>query len=69
MFSLAFLKRVGEEAAVAGLVAFGALMVADEAGFTTAAALAGLQAAARAVYGVFVKNIGNEGVPSATRVD
>lgn len=55
---MVFGKRLAEEAAVAAVIAFGGLVVADGTGFTVAALVAGGQAAARALYGVIVRNFG-----------
>ncbi|MFJ9413026.1 hypothetical protein ACIRPT_02530 [Streptomyces sp. NPDC101227] len=61
-----FVRRLFEEALVVAVVAFGSLFIMDEKGFTAAAALAGGQAAARAVYALFVKRVGSEEYPSMT---
>lgn len=60
MFNLTFVKRLAEEGVVAFLVAFGGVALAGD-GALTAAALTGAAAAGlRAVYGVFVKNVGED---------
>lgn len=55
-----FSLRLLEQAAVAAGLAFGAVWVADDTGYTTAAAVAGLAAAGRAVYGLLVKEVGSD---------
>lgn len=53
-----FTKRLLEQAAIVAALAFGAVWVADDTGYTVAAAVAGLAAAGRAVYGLLVKQVG-----------
>jgi hypothetical protein len=60
-------KRLLEEGVVSFLVAFGGVFTATDGGLTVAAATAGVAAGLRALYGVFVKNVGEDAnKPSAS---
>lgn len=62
MLSKDFLKKLGKEAAVVFVVAFGTVLLAGP-GLSAAAATAGLVAGVRAVVGVVIKNVGEEDSP------
>ncbi|KPI09946.1 hypothetical protein OV450_3437 [Actinobacteria bacterium OV450] len=58
MFSVSFLRRTAEEGAAAFLVAFGGVALAGDGALSRAALAGAVAAGLRAVYGVFVKNVG-----------
>ncbi|MFT2016276.1 hypothetical protein ACMA1D_10600 [Streptomyces sp. 796.1] len=64
MFSVAFLKRLAEQALVAGLLAFGAVALGGDGPLTMAVLPAAAAAAGRAAYGVLVRNVGEPEAPS-----
>lgn len=59
-----FLVRLAEEAVVTGLAAFATTLTLDDEAFTTAAMLAAVVAAGRAVYGLVVRRLGDPEQPS-----
>lgn len=62
-----FTKRFFEEAAVTAASAFLSDLVASGFDFTHAGIAAAVGAAARALYGIVIKPVGDTEVPSATK--
>jgi hypothetical protein len=60
--SKAFLVRIGEQALISFLLAFGGVLTTSE-NVGKAALLGALAAGGRAVYGVLVRNVGAEDRP------
>lgn len=62
--SAAFLLRLAEQALVSFLVAFGGVALAGDGSLTRGVLGGAVAAGLRAVYGLFVKNVGAEDSPS-----
>jgi hypothetical protein len=60
-----FLKRFAEQAVVAFAVGFGGVFLAGGGDLQMSAASGALAAGMRAVYALFVKNVGDKDQPSA----